>query len=257
MRLEPVYFILFALLGLVAAHESEAYVALNNACNLKENSAIPGLLASIQSPVVVFNFVHYHLFKEMERKSNRKAGSDTYLVEFFKHNVTNVLSDRHDTKALSDMLRRLANIFNFGDLPADIDSEVLSQMTEDDLDSGMIWMQFFEHKYHLDDLNNLIAAVIEQVYRDQNKEPTVIIQVPKSHEDHKRKKSRIFGANAKQDEEENTEILSTIWTEGLISCILVSLLLLGILVVALSWISNIEVSYGALSRKTAPLKKTQ
>lgn len=47
-----------------------------------------------------------------------------------------------------------------------------------------------------------------------------------------------------------------IWTEGLLMCLFVSLVLLGILVIALSWLSSLTISYGALERQTAPSKKT-
>lgn len=47
-----------------------------------------------------------------------------------------------------------------------------------------------------------------------------------------------------------------IWTEGLLMCLIVSFILLGILLVALSWLSSLTISYGALEKQTAPSKKT-
>nr|6M0R_N Chain N, V0 assembly protein 1 [Saccharomyces cerevisiae S288C]6M0S_N Chain N, V0 assembly protein 1 [Saccharomyces cerevisiae S288C] len=51
------------------------------------------------------------------------------------------------------------------------------------------------------------------------------------------------------------DILSSIWTEGLLMCLIVSALLLFILIVALSWISNLDITYGALEKSTNPIKK--
>ncbi|XBW34489.1 hypothetical protein QEN19_000034 [Hanseniaspora menglaensis] len=45
-------------------------------------------------------------------------------------------------------------------------------------------------------------------------------------------------------------VLSEYWTEGLIICLFVSLLLLFILVIAIKWTSSISISYGALEDKT-------
>lgn len=45
-------------------------------------------------------------------------------------------------------------------------------------------------------------------------------------------------------------VLSEIWTEGLIICLLVSLLLIAIVVIAIKATSSISISYGALEDKT-------
>ncbi|GMM39119.1 hypothetical protein DAHU10_000200 [Hanseniaspora uvarum] len=45
-------------------------------------------------------------------------------------------------------------------------------------------------------------------------------------------------------------ILSEFWTEGLIICLIVSLMLIAILVIAIKATSSISISYGALEDKT-------
>lgn len=65
-------------------------------------------------------------------------------------------------------------------------------------------------------------------------------------------------SNDKSDNDNNQDddILSDIWTEGLLSCLLVSALLLFILIVAISWVASLDISYGALEKKADHLKKT-
>ncbi|KAL6944868.1 hypothetical protein ACO0RG_001623 [Hanseniaspora osmophila] len=53
------------------------------------------------------------------------------------------------------------------------------------------------------------------------------------------------------------QVLSTLWTEGLIMCLLVTFLLISILVMAIKWTSSITISYGALEKSNNPIKKTQ
>lgn len=45
-------------------------------------------------------------------------------------------------------------------------------------------------------------------------------------------------------------VLSELWTEGLIICLFVSLLLMAIVVIAIKATSSITISYGALEDKT-------
>lgn len=53
----------------------------------------------------------------------------------------------------------------------------------------------------------------------------------------------------------DSDILSSIWTEGLLMCLIVSALLVFILIIALSWISNLDITYGALEKSSNPIKK--
>lgn len=49
---------------------------------------------------------------------------------------------------------------------------------------------------------------------------------------------------------------SRIWTEGLLMCLIVSGILLIILIISLSWLSDLSISYGALERPNNMAKKT-
>lgn len=71
-------------------------------------------------------------------------------------------------------------------------------------------------------------------------------------EDHEGQDSDSDSGSDSDDKNEEHRI----WTEGLLMCLIVSFILLGVLVIALSWLSSLSISYGALERQTAPSKKT-
>jgi hypothetical protein len=47
------------------------------------------------------------------------------------------------------------------------------------------------------------------------------------------------------------------FTPGLLSCLIVTLVLIGILSIAISWVSSLGISYGAFEKKVEHGKKVQ
>ncbi|CCE62941.1 hypothetical protein TPHA_0D03050 [Tetrapisispora phaffii CBS 4417] len=97
---------------------------------------------------------------------------------------------------------------------------------------------------------------VEDIKDEEDTEDEVISYDEKVDEENAEDNVILYDEKEDEDNAEDNDILSKIWTEGLLMCLLVSIFLFGLLAVALSWMTSLEISYGAFEKQSNPLKKT-
>ncbi|AAS50462.1 AAR097Cp [Eremothecium gossypii ATCC 10895] len=216
-------------------------------------------LGTEQEPVVVVQFGAYRLFSELEKAG---AGTQRFLHRLLASDSLNVLNGDEALQPHSS-----TRVAEFEELPVELPAEVRGG-------AGSLLLHLKAPDYALDEVDGflqrcheqlpsldnivlqfphdilLVAADVQESAARQKKDS---VEVTDPEGDSKPKPSDHDKA---PDGHKETDELSAIWTEGLLSCLLVSLLLFGILATAVSWILSVEVSYGALEKSTNPLKKT-
>ncbi|GMM54322.1 Voa1 protein [Maudiozyma humilis] len=217
--------------------------------------------ATIERPVVVLQFKKAKVLEAVTESSANLP----FLNQFLKHAVTNVITD--DVK-----LSR-----------ADHDEDVVvikaKSLSEDPLkalnkanveNKRSVWFKFSAKEYDVEELDHYLETVVvyleeylsthvdiilntvDTITLEQFDEETVAQETVVAASAHDEPKSKPSG-----DSDEDDDALSPIWTEGLLMCLIVAFLLLVILVIALTWMASLDISYGALEKSTNPLKKNQ
>lgn len=220
-------------------------------------------------PVVVFEFQKFKLLAELTQTDNRYP----YLDKFFDTGITTILNDEPILVKPSGKDKKESSFFIIKDLPASA-SELLYDA---DLENQkIVWLQFKNQMYDLSSLDEFMESVtiFLEEYVDVNidivinsrdtismeefdsEEPEDILDPYIYDQDEVDQETKNPDQNDTPDDVDN-DILSDIWTEGLIMCLLISAFLLFILITALSWLSSLDISYGALEKSTTPLKKNQ
>ncbi|AGO10087.1 AaceriAAR097Cp [[Ashbya] aceris (nom. inval.)] len=246
----------------VASFVSVKAERYRNGLEIKGAQDLPELvkLGTAQEPVVIVQFGAYRLFSELE-----KAGSGTprFLNRLLASDSLNVLNGDEALQPHSS-----TRVAEFEELPVELPDEVRK-------DAGSLLLHLKGSDYVLDEVDGflqrchqqlpsldnivlqfphdalLVAADVQQDSASRQKKDSVEVTDPEGDSG-----SKPGDHDKAPDNNKDSEQLSAIWTEGLLSCLLVSLLLFGILAVAASWILSVEVSYGALEKSTNPLKKT-
>ena len=227
--------------------------------------------ATLYQPVVVFEFEKFEIINSMiDNEQNEDKTNIQFLNQFFENHITNVLNNEPNLENPSIdthlALFKIKNIDKSG-------SSILYDYPVEDY--SVFWFKFQKKNYEISDVNDFIenTCIFLEEYLNVNidilintKDTTpledleIVISENKgntNYSDNEIDDDRNDKIKQKEEDKENDDSLSKIWTEGLIMCLIVSFLLLGILVVALSWIMNIEISYTALEKPSNPLKKTQ
>lgn len=234
--------------------------------------------ATLDQPVIVFEFEKFKIIDSMINNNNQDETNMQFLSQFFENHVTNILNSESNLERPSIDLQ-LA-FFKIKDIEQSGSSILYDYPVED---YSVFWFKFQKKNYKISEVNDFIesACIFLEEYLNINIDILINSKDTVSLEDldaavTKNKKNNNYNYNdsasdsdsdsnndnkkqkeQKQDNTENDNSLSKIWTEGLIMCLIVSFLLLGILIVALSWIMSIEISYTALEKPTNPIKKTQ
>ncbi|CAL9732440.1 V0 assembly protein 1 [Monosporozyma unispora] len=226
--------------------------------------------ASVEQPLVVFEFEKFKIIDSMTSKAE-KVNQFQFLTQFFENHLTNVLDDepvleRPDSDDVAYF--KIKNIEQSG-------SNMLYDFPVEDY--AIVWFKFQKQDYDLATVNDFIesASIFLEEYLNVNIDMLIntkdttslenLDEVFESNQDaeeyydededeHISEDSKSHNTNDNEDQDDS---LSKTWTEGLIMCLIVAFILLGILVVAMSWMMSIEISYSALDKPTNPVKKTQ
>lgn len=226
--------------------------------------------ATVEQPLVVFEFDKFRVVDSMTSRVE-KMNQFQFLSQFFENHLTNVLDDESalDRPDSNDVAYfKIKNIEQSG-------SAMLYDFPVEDY--AIIWFKFQKKNYDLTEVNDFIesASIFLEEYLNVNidmlintKDTTPLESFDEAVESNQEDKAHhgeddvdTTKQGSKSDktnhEEEDDGSLSKIWTEGLIMCLIVTFLLLGILVVAMSWMLSLEISYSALDKPTNPIKKNQ
>ncbi|EDO14843.1 hypothetical protein Kpol_359p3 [Vanderwaltozyma polyspora DSM 70294] len=284
LRTFLIHFVIMLQSMLVVASQSLsiAYIS-GEECKNVDSMKILASQSNIDRPLVILQFDKFAIYKQYS-SSNKNY---PYLTKYFEHDLNQVLPLEKDFK-VEDYTN--SEIIKLEQLPSSV-SEIL--YTYPLRENFVIAIDFESAVYDLDQLDGFLESVtfFLDEYLPQTKvlaiiSPEINVNSKKSiskkeeeeeeeaeKEDYKTETEEEYvndnseedkdeveaqdkkGKN-KEDKEEDSDILSTIWTEGLLMCLLVSALLLGILFIAISWLASLEISYGALEKSTNPLKKT-
>lgn len=260
MRLQSLLCLLVGYLQIVTAATS--YLSLNTLSDkneLREGDSVSELIESSSSgkPVIVFQFIDFSLFDKLVYSE----GSYKFLTYLLDHDPVALEGD-------DEIVSENANLLEIESID-EITPETLSnQFKKED---SVVIVRFEASQYEMSDLDDFLETVFLFLVDAFENIDTLIIQAPRSeHIDATNLFSQesLVASQSKPAIEVNEPLesdkpgkapsdeLSSLWTEGLLSCLLVSLLLVVLLTVAISWISSLDISYGALEKPANPLKKT-
>ncbi|QLL32080.1 hypothetical protein HG536_0C02490 [Torulaspora globosa] len=232
---------------------STSYVSLRSENNA-DVSSVSELIsqANEEAPIVIFRFTDYPIVEAWKLDE----GHAPYLAGFLESGNAyqeDFSFDELYTDAESE-------VFNLGDLTLSA-SELLYNY--DLKGKSVVLFNFDRSNYELGSVDEFMESAYLFLADSIDGIEKVVLNVARTANLHRSTASDRSTERAKVEQEKEKPgegddgALSTIWTEGLIMCLIVSLLLLAILVVAISWMSSMEISYGALERSTNPLKKTK
>ncbi|KAK5778354.1 Voa1p PWA37_000396 [Arxiozyma heterogenica] len=277
----PTLFVLFTqLVSIILAKNantnSTSYISIRtkDKINYRLSSTLDLLNhATLDQPVIVFEFEKFKIIDSLINNNNQDETNVQFLDQFFENHITNILNNESNLERPS-FDAQLA-LFDIKDI-AQSGSSILYDYPVEDY--SIFWFKFQKKNYEISKINDFIesAYIFLEEYLNINIDILINTKDIVSLEEldtaiTKNKENNYYedsdsdnNMNDKtkqkeenQDNTQNDDGLSKIWTEGLIMCLIVSFLLLGILIVALSWIMSIEISYTALEKPTNPIKKTQ
>lgn len=220
--------------------------------------------ATLQEPVVILQFDKAKILEALANDDYNVP----FLNNFFKHGVTNVLTDESKLSIKTDDDEETF-VYKMNGL----DFDPIDILKEANVEKRRaVWFKFEDKDYDIRDLDQYVESIIIFVEEYLNVNADIILNSAdtmtleefdvdveyqtatynSNEKSHSTKAAKTSATNGKND-----DILSETWTEGLLMCLLVSFLLLVILLVALSWISSLDISYGALEKSTNPLKKNE
>ncbi|CCF60523.1 hypothetical protein KAFR_0K01690 [Kazachstania africana CBS 2517] len=233
--------------------------------------------ASIDSPIIVFQFDRYRLLEKLVDYNNngKYTPSSLYLNKFFSSRITTVVPEDLDLVSLSE--DRTEKIYQFHEIPNDISRTLYETLgKKKSTPFRIIWFEFTSKDIDINELDAFLENVtllLEEYLEDEHLDiilntrdkMTTLEQFDESIEESKSITASTTASKQKASSKptkgtskgKDDDILSEIWTEGLLMCLLVSAMLLWILIMLISWIMNISISYGALEKSTNPLKKNQ
>ncbi|SMN17967.1 similar to Saccharomyces cerevisiae YGR106C VOA1 Endoplasmic reticulum protein that functions [Maudiozyma saulgeensis] len=249
---------------LVLAAASTSYISLRNQDIVDGRvSSTEDIIetATVDQPIVVLQFVKAKILESLAADDSNVP----FLNQYFKHGVTNVLTDE---TSLVEPTDDEVFIFKMKDLEFD-PLDVLKDANVEK--KRAIWFKFYGKEYDIRDVDQYLETIVIFVEEYLNVNVDIVLNsadvmtleefdndVEMQTASHTQTHSKPTSTKTpKNGSEGDDDILSEIWTEGLLMCLLVSFILLVILLVALSWISSLNISYGALEKSTNPLKKNE
>lgn len=270
--------LLLTLVGAVSDSDTTSYVSIRTKDTLDNriSNAIDIInSATVKQPVVVFEFDRFKLLDRLVQDDN--LPSYLYLDKFYQDELTNVFNE--DNVLSKPNLNDMA-FFKIGKIKESAANILYEYPVED---YGIIWFEFTKKNYKLSELDEFIenAIIFLEEYLNINidivvnsKDRATVDQLDSALNDIKNNESSNKDDEPKdsskdkdqgkkqnkdkdQDKTTDDDILSEYWTEGLLMCLIVAALLLFILVIAIIWLSSLEISYTALEKKVNPIKKTQ
>lgn len=213
--------------------------------------------ATAESPLVIFQFKKFPLVEEFSSSKEHLP----FLTGLFANEDVTRLEDQsivHLENGVHDF-----ETFEVLELPSSASEHLYDRHLKG---KKVVLFDFQDGMYDLEKLDELLESVCffleDSLYVVEN----VVLNINEvANEGASRSASAMVSGNSKQRKEhkvkepvsDDSDKLSDIWTEGLLMCLLVSFFLIVLLVVAISWVGTIEISYGALEKSTNPLKKTK
>ncbi|CCE93144.1 Voa1p TDEL_0F03330 [Torulaspora delbrueckii] len=245
---------LLQIVSLVAAGAT-SYASIKTE-KYQDSNSVSDLIsqATENDPIVVFRFSRYPLLEALLPYEGRVP----YLTSFFETDMTK----SYPKEVSTDIMENKDEIETF-----EIDELTLtaSQLLYNKPIEGksVVVFNFQDSYYDLPILDEFMESAYLLLHNSFSRVENIVLSVADATASDrfstagKTKKAHVSQEPKKPANDDDKDILSTIWTEGLIMCLIVSLLLLGILIVAISWMSSVDISYGALEKSANPLKKTK
>lgn len=222
----------------------------------QKSESLSDLISQISKddPLIVFRFTRFPLMEALLPYEDHVP----YLTKFFETDVTELFSQEVSSEDLQEVEE--IETFDVEELTSSASQLLYDAPLED---KKLIIFNFEDEDYDLAILDEFLESAYLLLHNSFDRVDNVVLSVTDAvaadhfSADRKTKKAPVSHRSKKPVEDNDDDVLSTIWTEGLIMCLIVSLLLLGILVVAISWMGSVDISYGALEKSTNPLKKTK
>ena len=180
-----------------------------------------------------------------------------FFNRFFANDVSLTVHDDSPLN-ISQSLSPIMEQFTVDELPESA-SDLLYEYSLDD--KSIVLFKFTSDAYDLKKLDEFIDSCLSFLEDKSGDNLTVVINSlgwafeDEDGDDEYATEETLSHHDNNKGKEGDDDILSSIWTEGLLMCLIVSALLLFILIIALSWISNLDITYGALEKSTNPIKK--
>lgn len=212
------------------------------------------LQADETDPLVIFSFSKYPLLEALLPYE----GHVPYLTGFFESDAIRSYPEGLSGKSLED--KDATEVFDIEKLTLSASQLLYNKAIEG---KSVVIFNFGDSYYDLPTLDEFMESAYLLLHNSFDRVENIVLSVADATASDRfasapaRTKKAHVSQEPKKPLDDDEDILSTIWTEGLIMCLIVSLLLLGILVIAISWMSSVEISYGALEKSTNPLKKTK
>ncbi|AET39474.1 Voa1p Ecym_4425 [Eremothecium cymbalariae DBVPG len=217
---------------------------------------------SAEEPVIILKFDKFNLYGEF---ASSRGGQYPFLEDYLDSDSHLVLNNDEDISQQDSY-----SSIEIAQLPEHVTDGIKLKIKDT---SDVLLMRFSEGQYNLDMLDRFLLETYQHFGELVPKLGSLVFQFPEhdskssdfsvsnmAKKSPEEQDSGSIGITKVQDEDtdadKSKDELSKTWTEGLLSCLLVSLLLLFILVVATSWVLSLDISYGALEKSTNPLKKT-
>ncbi|CAI4062420.1 Voa1p SKDI_07G3550 [Saccharomyces kudriavzevii IFO 1802] len=235
--------------------QSSSFVLLDKESNLDNFGTVSStadVISSVDSAVAIFEFDNFSLLDNVILDDHIEEYP--FFERFFSNDVALTVNDESPLN-IPQSLSSITEQFTVDELPQSA-SELLYEYSLDD--KSIVLFKFTSNTYDSNRLDEFIESCLLFLGDKSDNDLTVIINTVGTID----ADDDIFAAKDILSHHDNDEgkhgdddILSSIWTEGLLMCLIVSALLLFILIIALSWISDLDISYGALEKSTNPIKK--
>ncbi|CAI4063518.1 hypothetical protein SUVZ_07G3410 [Saccharomyces uvarum] len=238
-----------------SSKKSSSFISLAKESNLNifsSESSTADVISTVDSAIAVFEFDDYPLINKVV--FGESLEEYTFFGRFFSNEVALGVSDESPL-SIPQSLSSITEQFIVNDLTQSA-SELLYDYSLDD--KSIVLFKFPSSNYDLNKLDEFIESCLMFLEDKSGDDLTVVINSVDTidADDYVIDFKDILSHDDKKEAHDgDNDILSSIWTEGLLMCLIVSALLVFILIVALSWISNLDITYGALEKSSNPIKK--
>lgn len=238
-----------------SSKESSSFISFDKESNWDTISTISStadVISSVDSAIAVFEFDNFSLLDNLMIDEEYP-----FFNRFFANDVSLTVHDDSPLN-ISQSLSPIMEQFTVDELPESA-SDLLYEYSLDD--KSIVLFKFTSNAYDLKKLDEFIDSCLSFLEDKSGDNLTVVINSlgwafeDEDGDDEYATEETLSHHDNNKGKEGDDDILSSIWAEGLLMCLIVSALLLFILIVALSWISNLDITYGALEKSTNPIKK--
>ncbi|AMD20699.1 HDL045Cp [Eremothecium sinecaudum] len=213
--------------------------------------------ATQDEPMIIFQFDNYKLNSLLWKGS---SGKYRFLEDKFYF-------PRHSVVFNKDYILEENSDYSIVDLHGKLNDEYLESLNSVQPGSKVVLIRFNDNQYDLAQLDQFLSKSQEQLAKILPNTRNIALQFfdrstgsskGKNRQARDEPDQRVGSTPESIDKKPDSddENASKLFTEGLLSCLLISGILLWILVIAIYWLVSLDISYGALQKSTNPLKKT-